>query len=170
MDAKKEAPPGVSTAKLSALLHLTPRRCQQLAEDGVLVRISRGRWNLLESLLGRLRDLERQAAVGGTGQLREYQARLLKARAELAEMDAARVAAETVPLAEVNMTWDAVRSLIRRRLLLVPRKAATRCQRVESIAEKTVVIREILYEALEEIANTPIYDPAEASGVKRAAR
>ncbi len=163
MAAKPKGPPTVSTVKLSDLLRITPRRCNQLAEEGILVKVGRGRFKLLESLLGRIRDLEAQVSGSGTGELREFQTRLTKAKAELAEGEAARAAAELVPLEEVEKTWATIVSRIRQQFSSLAGKAATRCHDEETIQKKTVVIQNLISESLEELADSPIYSRRDPS-------
>ncbi len=154
---KPKAPPTVSTVKLSDLLRITPRRCNQLAEEGILVKVGRGRWKLLESLLGRIRDLEAQVSGSATGELREFQTRLTKAKAELAEGEAARAAAELVPLDEVEKTWATIVSRIRQQFSSHAGKAATVAHDEETIPAARDKIQSLVDEALEELADSPIY-------------
>jgi len=78
---------------IARLLDLSERRVQQLVRDGVIPKAERGRYELVGAVRGYvryLRDLVLKSETGGADYASE-RARLVKARADLAEMEAGRV-------------------------------------------------------------------------------
>ena len=88
---------------IAKLLILTPRWVQHLAREGVIPKSERGRYELVPAVQGYIRYL-RDRAIGadlpdGGG---DHKIRLLKARADIAEYEAERMAGELAPVDEVE--------------------------------------------------------------------
>src|SRR3972149_9929233 len=87
-------------AVISKLLDLTPRRVQHLANEGVIPKAEKGRYELVPAVRGYIRYL-RDRAIGADAlpdeSARASRARLLKAQAEAQEMENAKVRGELLP-------------------------------------------------------------------------
>src|SRR5262245_18132225 len=120
---------------IAKLLMLSERRVRQLSAEGVVCKASRGRYELVPTIQGyikflRGRVLDLDSPDGETS----HKTRLLKARADLAEYEAQRLAGKLVPVEEVEKTWCEIVSRFRQRTLAVAPKAAPLAA-VESTAE-----------------------------------
>ena len=143
---------------IARLLNLSERRVRQLSAEGVIPKASRGRYELIGAVQGYtryLRDLALKAEVGTTD-YRSERARLVKARADLAEMEAAEKREDLIPAHEVTAAWTEIVVLIRSRLLTIPDKVAPLVHETNTIPEARDVIRKAIYEALTDIASTEV--------------
>ena len=111
------------TRQVAALLGMTTRRVRQLAGDGIIPRAARGRFRLIAAVQGYCRYL---ISLGGEpgGELDADRRRLLRAKADLAEMEADRMRGTAIPTDEVDEAWQPLAVVARQRLLGVPTKAA----------------------------------------------
>jgi phage terminase Nu1 subunit (DNA packaging protein) len=137
---------------IAKLFDLTPRRVQQLSAAGVIPRAGHGKYELAPAVRGYVRYL-RGADLGGAA--RADKERLLRARADLMEMEARRVAGELVAVQEVEKTWLAIVSLVRQRLLAIPSKCAVLVAGTDAGAAYALLESEV-YAALCELSETEI--------------
>ena len=77
--------------------------------------------------------------------------RKLKAEADMAEMEAAKLAGTLLEVSDVQKVWDGHISNCRARLLQIPSKAAVRIDEGMTIGEREGIVREIIHEALDEL-------------------
>ena len=75
---------------IARLLDLSERRVQQLSREGVIPKAERGQYDLIGSVRGYVRYLRDQAtkAQAGAPDYAAERARFIRARADLAEMEA----------------------------------------------------------------------------------
>ncbi len=143
---------------IARLLDLSERRVQQLVREGVIPKAERGRYELVGAVRGYvryLRDLVLKGEVGAADYGTE-RARLVKARADLAEMEAARMRGALLAAPEVAAAWTEVVTLMRARLLTLPDKLAPLIHETTSIAEARGVLKTAVHEVLAEIAATEV--------------
>ncbi len=79
----------VPVAHLAKLFNLTERRCQQLAADGIIPKSERGKYHLVESVIGYVKFLQ-ERAYGKSETLRDSHSertRLIMHKANLAELE-----------------------------------------------------------------------------------
>lgn len=149
---------------MARLLDLSERRIQQLSREGVIPKSERGRYDLIGSVRGYIRYLRDLAMKADKG-IPDYgaeRARLVKARADLTEMEATLKRGELIPVEQTQEAWIKVVSHLRARLLVLPDKLAPIVYESESISEAKSAIKQAVWEALEELAETEIQiDPAE---------
>ena len=159
-------------AVIARLLDLTERRVQQLARGGVIPPAARtgperGRYDLVGAVRGYVRYLREQAAraPSGTTDFGVERARLVKAKADLAEMDAGARRNDLLPAAEVEEAWIAVLARLRARLLVLPDRLAPLVLEENSIAGARTSIRQIITEALAELSSLPVAAAPDLEGV-----
>ena len=142
---------------IAKLLILTPRWVQHLAQEGVIPKLERGRYELVPAVQGYIRYL-RDRAIGADlpdgGS--DHKIRLLKARADIAEYEAERMAGELAPVEEVEKTWTAMVSRFRQRTLAVAPKAAPLVAVETDIETCHEIIETFIHEALAELAATSL--------------
>ena len=83
-------------------------------------------------------------------------ARLIKAKADLAEMEADGRRGELLPAESVEAAWTAVLARLRARLLVLPDRLAPLCVEETTIAGVRDQIRKAVREALDELAATSV--------------
>ena len=155
-------------AIIARLLDLTERRVQQLAHDGIIPPAARtgpqrGRYDLVGSVRGYVRYLRDQATRAQSGSTQSgsadfgvERARLIRAKADLAEMDAGSRRSDLLPAAEVEAAWAATLARLRTRLLVLPDRLAPLVHEETTIAGARASIREIVTEALAELSSLPV--------------
>jgi phage terminase Nu1 subunit (DNA packaging protein) len=153
-------------AVIARLLDLTERRVQQLARDGVIPKAERGQYDLVAAVRGYIRYLREQAAraQAGTLDIGSERTRLVRAKADLAEMDAACRREELLGAEQVEQAWTAALARVRSRLLVLPDRLAPQLQEEIGIAAARGIIRQALAEALTELATLPVVTSAGAGG------
>ena len=155
---------------IARLLDLSERRIQQLSRDGVIPKAERGQYDLVAAVRGYvayLRDLAVKAQAGAPD-FGVERARLIKAKADIAEMEAEGRRGELLPAEAVEAAWTAILARLRARLLVLPDRLAPLCVEETTIAGVRDQIRKAVREALDELAATPVVaaDP-EGSGAAR---
>jgi phage terminase Nu1 subunit (DNA packaging protein) len=143
---------------ISRLLDLTPQRIGQLVKEGVIPKAERGRYELVPVVQSYIRYL-RDRAVKGDVHGDDYSAhrtRLIKARADLTEMEKAQALAELIPAQDVEKAWTDVLTNCRAKLLSIPTKTAPEVYAAESLTEVKVVLKSAVNEALSELANVRV--------------
>lgn len=135
----------VSVKEVAAWLNLTPRRIQQLAQQGVAVKAGRGKYHLKKSVQGYVRFLSDQ--VDRTGSSEELaQERLLTARAERQkkEIELARVLGTVISHEHHERLLSDAFELVRARLRHIPGKVAPRLVGLEEARDaQAVLVREV---------------------------
>lgn len=143
---------------ITSLLDLSERRVQQLSRAGVIPKAARGRYELIGSVRGYIRHLRDLNLKGETGNA-DYgteRARLVKAKADLAEMEASRMRGDLLPAPDVKSAWTEIVALMRARLLVLPDKIAPVVHETTSLNQARDVIKKAIYEVLTEIAETNV--------------
>lgn len=164
------ATPSVPVGTLARLLNLTEVRIQQLAKQGVVVKGERGRYDLWASIKGYVAFLQsRNISRPGSGvapteggevtgeDYQKHRARLYKAKADAAELEAALLRGRLHESDAVRKVTEDMISACRAKLLGVPRKAAGKVKGLTELAEIEATIEEPIIEALNELTQ---YDPS----------
>ncbi len=143
---------------IASLLDISERRVQQLSRAGVIPKAARGRYELIGSVRGYIRHLRDLNIKGESGTV-DYgteRARLVKAKADLAEMEASQMRGDLLPAPDVTAAWTEIVALIRARLLVLPDKIAPVVHETTSLNQARDVIKKAVYEILTEIAATDV--------------
>ena len=145
-------------AVIAKLLDLSERRVQQLSREGVIPKATRGQYDLIGSVRGYVRYLRDQAAKAQAGapDYASERARFLRARADLAEMEAEQKRGSLLAAEDVETAWIAVLARLRTRLLALPDRLAPLVHAETSPAGVRDVIRGAIREALEELAESDV--------------
>lgn len=119
-----------SGPELADLLGVSVETVCALALKNIVIRVSRGRYDMPESVRRYCAHL-REVAAGRGGEkgvldLTEQRARLASEQADLAALKAAQIRGELVPAGEVEARWRGVLTALRSRLLAVPSRVRSR--------------------------------------------
>lgn len=145
-------------AVIAKLLDLSERRVQQLGREGVIPKATRGQYDLIGSVRGYIRYLRDQVAKAQAGapDYAAERARFIRARADLAEMEAAQRRGAVIAAEDVEAAWIAVLALLRTRLLALPDRLAPQLHAEDGPAGVRDGLRGAIREALEELAETDV--------------
>lgn len=142
---------------LATLLLLTPRHVGKLAERGILRRHSSGRFDLVPAVQGYIQHLRKANGFGDElGNAAEHKLRLLKAKADLADMEAKKAAGEYIAVDEVERTWADIVTRFRQRTLHIAHRAAPLVAVESSATACHKTIDALIHQALTELASTQV--------------
>lgn len=153
---------------LAELFDYTPQRIDQLVADGIVVKHARGKYAVWESIRGLIlhRDTKRKNQWDGDPDTPEgesyeaHRARLTKAKADIAEIEADLRKAQVHDAGAVMAVWADMISNTKAKLLSMPTTLAGRVHGEESLEEIRNLIDEAVNQALNELAE---YDPSLAT-------
>lgn len=147
----------VSTTELAMILGVTARRVQQMAQDGTLPTVQRGRFLLAESVQRYITFLskgesseedKRNEKIKSTAE-----ATLKASKARIAKMEADELSGKMHRSEDVAaMTEDLIFS-IRSMLVALPGRMAVDVAAASSAAEAAEIIRKEVYSVMKELAN-----------------
>jgi phage terminase Nu1 subunit (DNA packaging protein) len=145
-------------AVIAKLLDLSERRVQQLSREGVIPKATRGQYDLIGSVRGYVRYLRDQAvqAQAGAPDYAVERARFIRARADLAEMEAAHKRGSVIDAVDVEAAWIAVLALLRTRLLSLPDRLAPQVFEQATVPDTRSLIRAAIREVLEDLAQPDV--------------
>jgi len=138
-----------SAAKLASVLGVSSRRVQQLADDGVVIRVSHGKYDLAASVQGYV-EFVKASAAGPQDEdakgLEREKIRLTKARADEAELRLTILRGDAVMMPDVEDLIADEYGALRQGLTQYPAKVASRA----SLMNDAPAIQALLTDALEE--------------------
>ena len=155
-------------AVIAKLLDLSERRVQQLSREGVIPKATRGQYDLIGSVRGYVRYLRDQAAKAQAGapDYASERARFVRARADLAEMEAEEKRGGVIAAGDVEAAWIAVLARLRTRLLALPDRLAPQLHAEAAPAGVRDVLRAAIREALEELASQDVRPERDDDGAE----
>lgn len=165
MDIPTDTTCGPTT--LALMFGVTAMRVQQLASDGVVVRKGRGQYLLIDSVRNYLAyskgkpKNQHDGSDSEAGRTYEaHRARLTKAKADIAEIEADLKKGTTHDAAAVAAVWADMIGNARAKLLGLPTKLAGALDGL-TITEREAIIKDGVNEALQELAE---YSPDVVTG------
>jgi len=143
---------------IAKLLDLTPRRVQQLSAEGVIPKAERGRYELVPAVQGYVKYLKERSIRADTSgdDYNAHRTRLTKAKADMAEMEKAQIEEQLIPANDVEKVWVEVSQNMRQKLLTLPQRAAPEVFAAEKLVEVKSILKEQVYDALQEIAEIEV--------------
>jgi len=143
---------------IARLLDLSERRIQQLSREGVIPKAERGQYDLIGSVRGYVRYLRDQAlkAQAGAPDYALERARFIRARADLAEMEAEEKRRSLIAAEQIEAAWIAVLALLRTRLLALPDRLAPQAFEQSTVGDTRNLIRAAIREVLDDLAQPDI--------------
>ena len=143
---------------IAKLLDLSERRVQQLSREGVIPKATRGQYELIGSVRGYVRYLRDQAikAQAGAPDYAVERARFIRARADLAEMEAEEKRGSVIAAGDVEAAWIAVLTLLKTRLLALPDQLAPLAFDQSTVGDTRNLIRRSMREVLDDLAEPDI--------------
>jgi phage terminase Nu1 subunit (DNA packaging protein) len=143
---------------IARLLDLSERRVQQLSREGVIPKAERGQYDLIGSVRGYVRYLRDQAlkAQAGAPDYAAERARFIRARADLAEMEAEEKRLSLIAAEQIEAAWIAVLALLRTRLLALPDRLAPQAFEQSTVGDTRNLIRAAIREVLDDLAQPDI--------------
>lgn len=149
---------------IARLLDLSERRVQQLSREGVIPKAERGQYDLIGSVRGYVRYLRDQAtkAQAGAPDYAAERARFIRARADLAEMEAEEKRGALIVAEEIEAAWIAVLALLRTRLLALPDRLAPQVFEQSTVGDTRNLIRMTIREVLDDLAQPDVQLEASA--------
>ncbi len=149
-----------SIKDLAELFGYTTQRIDQLVDEGFVVKRSRGKYSVWESIKGLIlhRDTKKKNQWDGEegGDYEAHRARLTKAKADVAEIQASIAKGQAHDAGAVEAVWTDMLMNCRSKLLGMPSKLAPKLRKETDLAVCKDLIEQAVHEALAELAS---YDP-----------
>lgn len=136
-------------------LDLTTKRMHELFNENVLIKTGKsGGQDKDDCRLRYIRYLRGLARGKNTnsGDLNEERTRLTKAQADRAELELQEKEGDLISSDVIKTIWSDYVSNVRSKLLALPSKLGHLTQAAESYAEAEAIIKEAVYECLEELS------------------
>lgn len=146
----------VSTQKISEILGLSDRRIRQLANEGMLVRIGHGKFDLPASIQRYVEVLKEQNQTDDEVNYQKERALLTKANRQKAELELKIMRGEVHRSEDVESVMNDMLSSFRAQMLVIPGKLAPQLISITDVEEIKSIIKRHIYEALQELSD---YDP-----------
>jgi len=145
-----------SAKQLSDLLNITPRRIQQLAEEGIVVKSARGKYKVLESVRGFIRYLQDKNGDNDEIDYNREHALLERAKRLKAELQLNVMKGELHRSKDVELVMNDMIAAFRVRILAIPTKLAPQLEGMKELTQIRDLLTREMIEALTELSQ---YDP-----------
>lgn len=150
----------INTTELATVLGVTARRVQQMAQDGTIAPVQRGRFLLGESVQRYIAFFAKARDVSQQDRERlDAEVDIKKAKAIISGLEAKELQGKMHRTEDVESIITDLVYTIRGMLVAFPGRLAVDVHNAESSAEASIIIRDEVYKVLEELANYK-YDPA----------
>lgn len=140
---------------LAELFGLYPQNISQLTTSGIIEVAPPGRNNLLQTVNRYVKYLRGKAdrrVTGGSGDIADEKARLTKAQADMAEMEAEEMASKLVRRDEVVQEWQSILMDMKSKLMSLPTKGATLVADEDNPSVCQEILDGLVREALQELS------------------
>ena len=144
----------VSAPELGDILGLTQIRICQLANEGAVIKDARGKYKLYASILSYATFLRENGprAEAATGDIKEHQARLVKAKADKEEVAAALAKAQVYDAKDVELLWTDMVTTTKTKFFALPTKLAPLLQAETDLSSIKGLLDKALRDALIEMS------------------
>ena len=160
--AKIDAEAEVSTTELAAILGVTARRVQQMAQDGTIVPVRRGYFQLGDAVQRYINFLSKPQISEAEQKLetakRQSEAQLKLSKAQLAKMEVEELKGKLHRSEDVEGFTEDLIYTIRAALLSLPGRLSVDVTAAQSPAEAAEIIRKEVHKVMRELAAYH-YDP-----------
>ena len=136
-------------------LDLTTKRMHELFNQNILIKTGKSGGQDKDDCRVRYIRYLRVLARGkntNSGDLNEERTRLTKAQADRAELELQEKEADLISSDTIKTVWSDYVSNVRSKLLALPSKLGHLTQAAETYAEAEAIIKEAVYECLEELS------------------
>lgn len=161
-EAKKIEDLTVSTTELSTVLGLSLRRVQQLIQDGIIPKESKGKFPLCRAVVAYIATVNAKTPSEAVAKVemdrKTAEARLKAAKARMAELETKELEGKMHRAEDVRAITEDMVFTIRSALLTLPARVALEVAHTDNPAECQTIIRKEVLEILKELARHE-YDP-----------
>jgi len=151
----------LTQAQAAALAGVSARRLRQLTTERKAPRQDATGQYPVEDFRDWLEDRLIGKTAGGdddVAKFREARARLTRAQADKTELEVSEIRGEVVRTPLIEQHWAMLVSAMRAKLLAMPSRVAASVAAPDRLHEVTDAVRDLVYEALSEIAGDAIPD------------
>jgi phage terminase Nu1 subunit (DNA packaging protein) len=148
-------PVNLGTEDVADLLGVSPRWVLKLTQQGLIPKKGRGVFDAKEvvrAYIDVLKKGKEPKAASGDDDLLAHKTRFTKAKADSAEMEAARLSGRLIPAEDVADTWGSLASNFRARMLALPNAAAPQLLTAVDQAAVVSILKGLVDDALNELA------------------
>lgn len=151
----------VDTTELAVVLGVTARRVQQMAQDGTISTVRRGRFLLCDAVQRYIRFVSKEKDVSPQDkEQRDAEVSIKKAKAIISVMEAKELQGKMHRSEDVAAMTEDLIYTIRGMLVALPGRLAMDVVTAGTAAEAAEIVRKEVFEVMKELANYR-YDPEE---------
>tara|TARA_R110000744_G_scaffold376320_2_gene490481 strand:- start:2376 stop:2942 length:567 start_codon:yes stop_codon:yes gene_type:complete len=144
----------VSVETIANILKLTPRRVQQLSNQGVIPKAKRGRYKIITSVWGYIDYLKKINHDQDTpDDLKDVNLKIAKHKARLMELEVAERTGDLIKVDEVISTWSKIFNQIKQSALSMPARLIPQLLSADNINIANVIAKEYIENFLNEHAD-----------------
>ena len=146
-----------TVGEIADLLRRDERWINKLAKEKGLPRLARGRYELKSVVRWYLQDMEREleiAKAGGEDALMA-KSRLLKAQANMKEMEVAEKRAEIINIIDVVTIIEEALNTTRQRAEVLPDRGAKLVEGIETYEERKTILKSLKDEVFDNLSTVP---------------
>lgn len=145
---------------IAKLFGLSERRIQQLAQEGIIPKPDKNQYELVGCVRAYINYLQQRAFGKGAAPKDTHleRARLIKAQADIAELDLAQRTGALITVDRVESDWMTMVNSCRSKLLSIPTKCAYQVMALDNPEEIQKYLERTIFEALSELADYEIDD------------
>jgi len=160
--------PYATREQIAHLLKLTPRMVNMHVKDHGMPIVGRGEYDMVACVQWYIGYLKEQIDRARKGDETEQQARarLIKATANLRELEYAREQGKLIPVDVVRLLWERITIAFKNKILSLPSKLPQRLIVCRDLGEMKAILESELHEALGELSSKEIdvSTPEESQG------
>ena len=142
----------IDVETLARMLDMTVRNANVLADQGVIMRIARGKYDMVASVRAYVRYLRGR----GSNSMSVSRAKLTGSKAAIEELKFAKMQGEMIPRDQVVSIWTEPAMTMRAHMLSIPSKVAARIGMCKTTVEVQALLRREIEDALSELSKVTI--------------
>lgn len=147
--------------QIAKLLMLTPRRVNQLAQQGVIPKEAEGKYEMIGAVQGYISYLKERATdqVEGIISISESKQRKMAAEAQMAELQYKLESGKVACLDDIKVQWEHLALAMKTKLLAIPNKLTPLVVSQDNFNYVNQLIYDSISEALNELAKGDTVKP-----------
>ena len=146
----------VAAKQLAFIFKVSERRIQQLAAEGIIEKVGRGRYKFIESVMGYI-EYQQAIIAGKHGETQsdygDARSQKMRADADKSIMEAAQLAGNLIPADIISYSWNHMVGAFRAKLLNLPKKTAPLVQHENSFRKCQSALQAAVHECLAELSD-----------------
>lgn len=151
--------PAYPASSIAKLFDLTERRIQQLAQEKIIPKSIKGKYELVPSVQGYIKYLKANAKNNKeteSTEIRIEKVRLLRMQADKLTMEIEKEQGKLIDAKKAAVIWDNLVTRCKSVLLAIPNRLASQVIAINNVEEVALLLKQAIYEALTELSTIEV--------------